>query len=156
VSNGTCLAPPSTIRTLTNDGDTTARNYTMVNSQGTSFAAPMVSGVASLMLAVNGNLTSAQVTELLKSSARPHPANTYCTTGNNAANCGAGLLDANRALAAAAGAPVPPAPPPANNGGGGDDGGGGGAVPLWSGAALALAGLFALLLPAGRRRQDAQ
>ncbi|MCA7086230.1 MprA protease, GlyGly-CTERM protein-sorting domain-containing form [Cupriavidus sp. DB3] len=152
VSNGTCLAPPSTIRTLTNDGETTARNYTLVNSQGTSFAAPMVSGVASLMLAVNGNLTSAQVTELLKSSARPHPANTYCTTGNNAGNCGAGLLDANRALAAAAGAPVPPAPPPANNGGGGDDGGGG-AVPLWSGAALALAGLFAVLLPSGRRRQ---
>jgi len=152
VSGNTCLVPPSAIRTLTNDGDTTARNYTLVNSQGTSFAAPMVSGVASLMLAVNGNLTSAQVTELLKSSARPHPANTYCTTGNNAGNCGAGLLDANRALAAAAGAPVPPAPPPANNGSGGDDGGGG-AVPLWSGAALALAGLFAVLLPSGRRRQ---
>ena len=112
----------------------------------------MVSGVASLMLAVNGNLTSAQVTELLKSSARPHPANTYCTTGNNAANCGAGLLDANRALAAAAGAPIPPAPPPAANGaGGGGDGGGGGAVPLWSGAALALAGLLGVLLPASRR-----
>ncbi|USE79149.1 S8 family peptidase [Cupriavidus gilardii] len=150
VSNNTCLVPPSTIRTLTNDGETTARNYTLVNSQGTSFAAPMVSGVASLMLAVNGNLTSAQVTELLKSSARPHPANTYCTTGNNAANCGAGLLDANRALAAAAGAPIPPAPPPAANGAGGD-GGGGGAVPLWSGAALALAGLLGVLLPANRR-----
>ncbi|KAB0593640.1 MprA protease, GlyGly-CTERM protein-sorting domain-containing form, partial [Cupriavidus gilardii] len=31
------------------------------------------------------------------------------------------------------------------------DGGGGGAVPLWSGAALALAGLLGVLLPAGRR-----
>ncbi|MCG5259917.1 peptidase [Cupriavidus gilardii] len=165
ISNGTCLAPPSTIRTLTNDGETTARNYTLVNSQGTSFAAPMVSGVASLMLAVNGNLSTAQVTELLKSSARPHPANTYCTTGSNTNTCGAGLLDADRALLAAAGAPLPPAPAPApgtgggtgggnggSNGGGGDDGGGG-AVSLWGGAALALAGLFGLLLPAGRRRQ---
>lgn len=161
VSNNTCLAPPSTIRTLSNDGETTARNYTLVNSQGTSFAAPMVSGVASLMLAANGNLSTAQVTELLKSSARPHPANTYCTTGSNTNTCGAGLLDADRALLAAAGAPLPPAPAPGTgggtgggNGGGGDDGGGGGAVPLWGGAALALAGLFGLWLPAGRRRRE--
>lgn len=158
VSNGTCLGPISAIRTLSNRGATSVGSYSVEPSQGTSFAAPMVSGVASLMLAVNGNLTSAQVAELLKSSARPHPPNTYCTSGNNVGNCGAGLLDADRALTAAAGAPLAPAPTPApsptpGNGGGGDDGGGGGAVPLWSGAALALAGLFALLLPTARRRQ---
>ncbi len=70
----TCSAPggSSLIRTLSNAGTTTAGNFVISNSAGTSFAAPMVSGVVSMMFAVNGALTPAQVTAgLEKLRARP-------------------------------------------------------------------------------------
>ena len=96
-------------------------------SVGTSFAAPIVSGVAALMLSVRPQMTPAQVKALLQSTARPFPATgadngpddstpvqacrapdgtdqlqCYCTT----ALCGAGMLDAAAAVAAAAATPV--------------------------------------------------
>lgn len=143
LSNGTCGGPVSAIRTLSNDGTTTVGNYNVIDSQGTSFAAPMVSGVAALMLAANGNLTTAQVLGGLKSSARPHPANTWCVS--NPGNCGAGLLDAEGALAIAANPPTETvAPPPAPSGDGG-----GGAIGTLAGLGLALLGLA---LPRRRRR----
>jgi len=40
---------------------------------GTSFAAPIVSGIAALMYSVNGSLTPAKLAERLKASARPFP-----------------------------------------------------------------------------------
>ncbi|WP_454731234.1 MULTISPECIES: S8 family peptidase [Cupriavidus] len=142
-----CSASQSFIRTLSNDGTTTLGNYNVTNSQGTSFAAPLVSGVAALMLAANPALTPAQVLAALKSSARPHPANTYCTLAANTGNCGAGLLDANAALIAATQAPAttPTAPSSGDSGGGG--GGGALAWPL----SIALCGL-GLLLGLGARR----
>ncbi|WP_432259700.1 MprA protease, GlyGly-CTERM protein-sorting domain-containing form [Cupriavidus sp. TMH.W2] len=138
--NGQCTVTPSVIRTLSNDGKTSLGNYVVSSSAGTSFAAPMVSGVVSLMFAVNGALTPAQVTAALKASARPHPSGTYCTT--NPGVCGAGLLDADGALLAAANTPAAPAP--ASNGGGG-----GGAVAPWTALLLAVAGLLTFAL---RRR----
>ncbi len=42
-------------------------------SLGTSFSAPIVSGIAALMLAVNGNLTPSQLTTLLEQSSTPFP-----------------------------------------------------------------------------------
>ena len=143
VVDGRCTVTPSVIRTLSNDGKTSLGNYVVASSAGTSFATPMVSGVVSMMFAVNGSLTPAQVTAALKSSARPHPSGTFCTT--NPGVCGAGLLDADGALLAAlAMPPAPAAPAPAADGGGG-----GGAVPLWSALLLAVAGLFSFAL---RRR----
>jgi serine protease len=78
---------------------------------GTSFATPLVSGVLSLMVSVNPNLTAAQMIDGLKRSARPHvtspvvgacsnsnPGRCICTTST----CGAGLMDAVQALAYAA------------------------------------------------------
>jgi serine protease len=142
VVDGRCTVTPSVIRTLNNDGKTSLGNYVVTSSAGTSFAAPMVSGVASMMLTLNGSLTPAQVTAALKNSARPHPSGTYCTT--NPGVCGAGLLDADGALVAAlATPPVQAAPAPAS------DGGGGGAVPLWTALLLALSGLLGFAL---RRR----
>jgi serine protease len=140
VLNGACTTPVSFIRTLSNDGTTSLGAYNVINSQGTSFAAPMVSGVVSLMLSVNGTLSPAQITAALKSSARPHPSGTYCTT--NPGVCGAGLLDAAGALTAAANTTA--APPAPSSGGGG-----GGAMAPWLAALLGVAGLLAFSL---RRR----
>ena len=60
-------------------------------------AAPIVSGVVSLMLSVAPNLTAAQVRALLRSSAKPFPAGSTCNT----TMCGAGIVDARAAVAAA-------------------------------------------------------
>ncbi len=65
--------------------------------QGTSMAAPHVSGVASLMLSLNPALTAAEVRQKLRATARPFPAGSTCTT----ALCGAGMLDAVAALRSA-------------------------------------------------------
>ncbi len=145
----TCAAPSgqSFIRTLSNAGAASPTTYNIVNSQGTSFAAPMVSGVVSMMLAVNPSLTPAQVTSLLKSSARAHPANTFCTTGSNVGKCGAGLLDADAALAAA---PNPPSSGTTSQATSGSSGGGGGALAPWSAAVLLAIGLMGF---ATRRRK---
>ncbi|WP_293915035.1 S8 family serine peptidase [Deinococcus sp.] len=66
---------------------------------GTSFSAPQVTGVASLMMGLNPNLTPAQVTEVLKQSARPFVGG-QCDP-DPARSCGAGVLDAGAALRAA-------------------------------------------------------
>lgn len=145
----TCMASTgqSFIRTLSNAGAAGPTTYNIVNSQGTSFAAPMVSGVVAMMLAVNPSLTPAQVTSLLKSSARAHPANTFCTTGSNVGKCGAGLLDADAALAAA---PNPPSSGTTSQSTSGGGGGGGGAFAPWSAAVLLAIGLVGF---ATRRRR---
>jgi len=148
-ANGNC-ASPSLILALSNDGQTTAGNFTIVGSAGTSFSAPMVSGVASLMLAVNGSLTPAQVASALKSSARAFPAGTFCA--NNSGVCGAGLVDAAGALSVASTTPTTPATPAPAPSSGGGGGGGGGAVPTWMAALLAAAGLLSLLTQRRRRR----
>lgn len=83
-----------------------------VAASGTSFAGPVVAGAASLMLNLNPGLTLAQLEHGLKTSARPHvrvPLLRDCALGSNelrcsctTSTCGAGLLDASRALAFAA------------------------------------------------------
>ncbi|WP_424949376.1 S8 family serine peptidase [Deinococcus sp.] len=68
---------------------------------GTSFAAPQVSGVASLMLGVNPALTPAALTSMLRASATPFPGG-VCDPEHPAFTCGAGLLNAGAALRLAA------------------------------------------------------
>jgi len=148
-------------------------------SAGTSFSAPMAAGVAALMLAVNPDLTPAQLIEMLQQSARPFPYNPsypICSSGIETAcncttdTCGAGLLDANAAvqLALASNPNANPNPGdgdnnpgdgnsnPGDNGnpGGGNDnsshqGGGGVTSWLWG---LGLWGLAAAALRQRRRR----
>lgn len=87
-------------------GTTTARlDNTYVLKQGTSMAAPHVSGVASLMLSVNPLLTPASIENILKSTARAFPIGTAldCTT----LDCGAGIVDASAALNASISGAIP-------------------------------------------------
>ena len=87
-----------------NAGRSTPAGDSYAAYAGTSMAAPMVSGVAALMLAANDKLTPDQVAAMLKSSARAFP--------TARGQCGAGLVDAGAAVAQALGAPAPSAPDP--------------------------------------------
>ncbi|PPT90653.1 peptidase S8 [Xanthomonas theicola] len=89
-------APGSGILSTLNDGATTPGSASYASYSGTSMAAPHVAGVAALMQsAAPSPLTPAQVETAIKNSA----ASFSCSQG-----CGAGLLDANAAVAAVLGA----------------------------------------------------
>ena len=88
------------IAVLFDTGTTVPVGDSWAYSWGTSFAAPMVSGVISLMLAVAPNLTTSQIRSILMSTAKPFLSvlpQQNCTT----AICGAGILDAHAAVLAA-------------------------------------------------------
>ena len=87
------------IAVLHNQGKTIPDVDGWAKGAGTSFAAPMVAGAASLVLGLAPNLTAAQLRALLTSTAAPFPVNSDCTT----ARCGAGILDAHAAVVAAQG-----------------------------------------------------
>lgn len=105
-------APGIDIHSTVDSGSTIPTNSNAyANYQGTSMAAPHVAGVVSLMLAAQPNLTngtiptanvSAVIESNLKASARPFPSGSTCTTSL----CGAGMLDAYRAVMAVKTAPT--------------------------------------------------
>lgn len=122
---GACLYP---IITTTNSGSTTpvANSAAYTNSfdvsLGTSFSAPMVAGTAALMLSAQPSLSPAAIRSLMMGTSRPFPTTggspgtsncvapttteqleCYCTQQT----CGAGMLDAGAAVAAAAPADAP-------------------------------------------------
>jgi serine protease len=123
-----CLFP---ILTATNSGATGPATNTYSDgdnfSVGTSFSAPLVAGVAALMLSRNPALTPEQVRLTMMSSARAFPTvsgipmcqpptsaqQDECNCTSN--TCGAGMLDAFAAVAAANN----PTSPTTGNGGGG-------------------------------------
>jgi len=85
------------IYALIDSGKTVPAGDAIAIGNGTSFSAPMVSGVISLMLAVAPNLSVAQVRSILTSTAKPFPATSDCTPGV----CGAGIVNAQAAVQAA-------------------------------------------------------
>ena len=112
-NGGPCLF---SIGTTTNDGATTAGNNTYTDQSnfnvGTSFSAPIVSGIVALMRSVNSTMTPAQLIARLQQSATPYPApatvpvcpasdpvtlECACTTST----CGAGMANAEGAVQAA-------------------------------------------------------
>ena len=155
-----------------NAGTTTPQPYSSTgfytSLAGTSFSTPVVTGVVSLMLSANPNLTSAQVIDILKTTARPFVAvagYATCTPngGNNPNNttpcncttsaCGAGYVDANAAVSRAfvlgggvVAPPPPAAPPPAAAPPSGGGGGGGAIDPT------AILALFAIAIATRRLR----
>ena len=94
---GDAFAGYDGIEILSNLGRSAPTTDDLDIGDGTSFAAPMVSGVVSLMLAVAPGLSASQVRAILASSAKPFPAGSTCTT----AICGAGIVNAAGAVEAA-------------------------------------------------------
>jgi serine protease len=105
----------STLNTGTTSPVASPGGDTYVGYYGTSMATPHVSGVVSLMLSLQPTLTPSQVVDILQATARPFPPPTGgddCTTSI----CGAGMVDAYRAVqAAGSAAPVIIASPPLLN-----------------------------------------
>lgn len=89
-----------------NDGTTTPGAPTYAYEAGTSLAAPLVAGTASLMLARNALLTPGRVLSILQGTTRDYPVGTSCSAGA----CGSGILDAG--LAVASTIPGSTTPPP--------------------------------------------
>jgi len=113
------------IDTTTNDGTTTANNFTYTDqfniNVGTSFSSPIVSGIAGLMASVNGNLNSTQlIARLQEGATKPFPVSAdptvlmcrppagandvqaaECSCTNDNTTCGAGMANAVGALNAA-------------------------------------------------------
>ncbi|MBS0396420.1 MAG: S8 family serine peptidase, partial [Proteobacteria bacterium] len=79
------------IDTTTNTGSTVPATNTYTDQMnpnvGTSFSAPIVSGIAALMLSVNGNLTPAQLRARLRAGARPFPYIATDSTGASIPMC---------------------------------------------------------------------
>ncbi|VWB80362.1 S8 family peptidase [Burkholderia metallica] len=96
--NVTLSAPGVNILSTSNSGTTTPGSDTYGPASGTSLATPQVTGVAALMLSVNGNLTPAQIQQKLQGGTRAAKlaAGTSCT----AMPAGSGILDAGAAVAA--------------------------------------------------------
>jgi serine protease len=112
----TTLNSGTTTADATSNGQTYSGSGSTDASYGTSFSAPQVSGTVALMLSVRPELTTAAVKQILKNTARAFPTaggsaniaqcqaptsteqdECYCTT----TTCGAGMLDAGMAVAAA-------------------------------------------------------
>jgi len=120
VTGGPCLF---SIDTTSNAGTTIPGSFTYTNQTnvnvGTSFSAPIVSGIVGLMAGANGNLGSAQLLARLREGATtpfpvsPDPAIPMCHVPTNqndvqtaecnctTSTCGAGMANAAGALAAA-------------------------------------------------------
>lgn len=96
VGSGTTIsAPGNSITTTSNTGTTVAAADSYSTHSGTSFSAPHVAGVAALLAQIQSGISPAEVQTHLAGSARPYPSGTYCA---GRTDCGAGLLDAFRAV----------------------------------------------------------
>lgn len=94
---------PNGVLSTLNTGTQGPGADTYVYYQGTSMAAPHVSGIVSLMFSVNPALTPAQVLQIIQSTAKTFPGGGSCTTSN----CGSGIVDAGAAVYSVAGVPTP-------------------------------------------------
>jgi serine protease len=94
-------APGVDILSTANAGRTVPTQDNYASHDGSSMAAPHVSAAIALMLAVEPKLTPAGIRKKLMASARPYPDDSNCSKTTGTALCGAGMLDAAAAVAAA-------------------------------------------------------
>ncbi len=96
ISQIACAGPTDRVYSTLNLGMSTPEMEGYDTKVGTSQAAAHVSGTIALLLSLAPSLTADEVKSILKTTARPHPKDTYCAMGGMA--CGSGLLDANAAV----------------------------------------------------------
>lgn len=82
-----------------NTGTTSPVSESYSALQGTSMAAPHVSGVISLMLSVTPTLTPSQIKEIIQNTAKDFNPFSICTSSPT--TCGSGIVDAAAAVKAA-------------------------------------------------------
>jgi len=95
------------IISTSNSGTTVPAEPDYVAGEGTSFAAPLVSGTAALMLARNPMLTAGRVLDIVTGTARDFPTDSVCAQADV---CGSGMLDTGAAVASTV--PGGSTPPP--------------------------------------------
>jgi serine protease len=96
IGPGTSIsAMGNNIYTTGNTGTTVPAADSYDSKSGTSFSAPQVAGVAALLVQLKPGISPAEVQTIIMNSARPHPVGTMCS---GRTDCGAGLLDAFRAV----------------------------------------------------------
>ena len=93
-TNSPSPVPQNGILSTLNSGLTTPGTASYAYYQGTSMAAPHISGVLSLMVSLDPTLNFTQSLQILQSTARSFPAGSSCTTST----CGSGIVDAAAAL----------------------------------------------------------
>lgn len=91
----TISAPGNGIYTTSNTGLTVPAADSYDARSGTSFAAPQVAGVVALLMQIKPGISPNEVHSHLVNSTRPFASGTLCATR---VDCGAGLLDAFRAV----------------------------------------------------------
>jgi serine protease len=85
-----------------NDGTKGPGSPIYAGEEGTSMAAPIVSGVVALIYSLKPTVSFEKVWEILKSTVTPFPAGSSCALKGN---CGAGIVNAGAAIAAVEAAP---------------------------------------------------
>lgn len=86
------------IYSTSNAGTTSIGEPSFRLEQGTSMAAPVVSGIVALMYSLRPSITSTEVWNALKASVQPFPVGSLCATSPN--RCGLGQINAATALEA--------------------------------------------------------
>lgn len=81
-----------------NDGTAGLGQPTYSAEQGTSMAAPMVTGIAALLYSIKANITPDQVWTALKSTATAFPTGTKCAAATKDLSCGVGIANAAAAV----------------------------------------------------------
>lgn len=100
---GDVTDPLELVRSITNTGLTAPAGDAYTWLAGTSVASAHVSGIATLVLSVNPNLSSQQVRDILVQTARP-----FSDASCDPSSCGSGIVDAAAAVQMAAAAPGQP------------------------------------------------
>lgn len=83
------------IYSTSNDGEVSIGDAAYALAQGTSMAAPVVSGILALMISAKPGATPDQIWQALKESATPFATGTTCSTSNQ---CGVGIANAANAI----------------------------------------------------------
>jgi serine protease len=92
-------APSDGVLSTSQAGDRDVGAYEYAFKEGTSMAAPIVSGVAALVLSLDESLRPGEVQNVLIATARPFSAGTGSDcSADGALSCGAGIVDAAAAL----------------------------------------------------------